>query len=245
MTDEQSIGAFSRAMDELCDTTYLLAEKKLAAMLKTVAVSRVLMELFSYCVEDFDYDTEKKKYFVKGDNIEGKFLLPPDSRTIIALCFSFLFRLDSRQEDLLVALSDYFCVNDLNIAYKRMCAELLKPFKVEVLSAAGSMINGFKEEPRVAQKRISDKKALSFSDAALIKELLKKSKGIILQYKIEPELKADLMTLYDNFDSALFEADADRIKVAFLGYKYSTLYHRKLDVSVNQIEEILKRNGVL
>ena len=66
-----------------------------------------------------------------------------------------------------------------------------------------------------------------------------------MQYKIEPELKADLMALYDNFDQALFESDPDRIKVAFLGYKYSTLYHRKLDVSVNKIEDILKSCGVL
>lgn len=245
MTAQQSIEAFSRAMDELTGTTYLLAEKKITAVLKTVAVSQPLMELFSYCSEGFDYDTEKRKYFVKGDNIEGKFLLPPDSRAIIALCFCLLYKIDSKEVDYLKFLSDYFCSSDLSLAYKRFCAELLKPFKVETLSAAGAMISGGKAEPRVVGKRPTEKPALSFSDAALIKDLLKSSRGVILQYKIEPDLKADLMTLYDNFDSALFESDSDRIKVAFLGYKYSTLYHRKRDVSIGKIEEILKASGIL
>lgn len=245
MNDKQSIEAFSRAFDELSNTTYLLAEKKIAAVLKAIAVSDVLMELFAFCTKDFDYDKEKKNFFVKGDNIDGKYLLPPDSRTIIALSFTLLYKIDVKEEEFFRVLSDYFCQGDLNLAFKRFSAEFLKPFKVEVLSAVGAMITGVTDEPRVVAKRPAEKPAISFSDAALIKDLLKKSKGVILQYKIEPELKADLMALYDNFDQALFESDPDRIKVAFLGYKYSTLYHRKLDVSVNKIEDILKACGVL
>ena len=48
MNDKQSIEAFSRAFDELSNTTYLLAEKKIAAVLKAIAVSDVLMELFAF-----------------------------------------------------------------------------------------------------------------------------------------------------------------------------------------------------
>ena len=245
MNDKQSIEFFSKAVDELSSTTYLLAEKKITAVLKSIAVSDVLMELFAYCTKDFDYDKEKKNYFVKGDNVDGKYLLPPDSRTIIALSFSLLYKIDVKDEEFFHILSDYFCKSDLSLAFKRFSAEFLKPFKVEVLSAVGAMISGVSNETKVVAKRPAEKPAVSFSDAALIKDLLKKSKNIILQYKIEPELKADLMALYDNFDQALFESDPDKIKVAFLGYKYSTLYHRKLDVSVGKIEEILKSCGVL
>ena len=59
------------------------------------------------------------------------------------------------------------------------------------------------------------------------------------------QLKAELLALYENFLSSLYGTSADKIKLAFLGYKYSTLYHRKLDVSVGEIEIILKRCGIL
>ena len=68
---------------------------------------------------------------------------------------------------------------------------------------------------------------------------------MILQYKIDPRPKAELIALYDNFKQAIFEGDPDKLKVAFLGYKYVAFYHRRLDVSVEKIEEILVKSGIL
>lgn len=244
-TRAQSLEVFSKNMDELITSPYVLSTVKISNLLKGVATSKMLCDLFAFCVGDFDYETQKGDYLIKGERTgEGKFVFPPDQKTFIALAFSLLYSVDLKVEDLMNILGNYFYAPDLDSAYKNFCARFLAPFKEEVLSALKKMIEGEAAAPAAKVSAATDK-ALGADDLKEIDALLDQSKSVILQYKIEPELKAELVVLYDNFKQAIFDNEAKKLKVAFLGYKYAALFHRRLDVSVEKIENILKKANVI
>ena len=233
-------------MDEIISSPYVLSAVKISNLLKGISSSKILYELFNFCLEDFDYESVKKEYFIGGvgsDN--GRFLMPPSSKVFLAFGFTFLYMVDMKKEDLMSVLGNYFYANDLASAYKKFAGEFLTPFKEQTLLALEKMIEVEKTKPKAKVVRNTSKTVLSGVNARLIDELLDQSKGVILQYKIDPRPKAELIALYDNFKQAIFEGDPDKLKVAFLGYKYVAFYHRRLDVSVEKIEEILVKSGIL
>ena len=244
-TRTKSIEDFKKNIDEIIASPYVLSPIKISNLLKCVASSKMLFELFDFCLKGFDYETVKNTYFINGSGRgNGKFLMPPDPKTFIALVFSLLYRLDTKKVDLMTVLGNYFYAEDLDSAYKNFCSVVLVPFKEQVLSTVKQMIEGERAQPEAKVEKRSGV-ALSGQDLKKIDALLDQSKGVILQYRIEPKLKAELVSLYDNFKQAIFENEPLKLKVAFLGYKYAALYHRRLDVSVEKIEEILAKAGIV
>ena len=245
LTQTQSIENFKTNMDELLSCKYVLSAKKISNLLKGVSSSKLFIELFDFCTQGFNYQDSFKKYFTTTTSAGRRFLLPPDSKTIIALGVCVLYAIDARELDFVTLLNEYFYENDVNAAYARFAKELLYPFKREVLIAVNAMVTGALEAPDARQTVKETAKVLSDSDVKTIKELLEQSKSVILQYKLEPDLKAELMCLYDNFIASLYEGEGARIKVAYLGYKYGILYHKRHDVGLMKIQEILSKGGIL
>lgn len=245
-TRSQSIESFSKNIDEIIFSPYILSAVKISNLLKGISSSKILYELFNFCLEDLDYKSAKEEYFVNGVGSEaGRFIMPSNSRIFLALGFTLLYLIDTKKEDLMSILGNYFYADDLSSAYKNFGMEFLKPFKEQTLLAVEKMIEGEKAKPKAKISKNTAKNFLSEKDARKIDELLDQSKGVILQYKIDPEPKAELIALYDNFKQAIFDSDSDKLKVAFLGYKYAAFFHRRLDVSVEKIEGILKKAGIL
>ena len=245
-TRNQSIEAFSKNMDEIILSPYILSAVKISNLLKGISSSKILYELFNFCLENFDYQAAKAEYFVGGIGSDaGRFVMPNNSRTFLALGFTVLYLVDTKKEDLMAILGNYFYADDLNSAYRNFAKEFLTPFKEQTLLAVEKMIEGENAKPKAKISKNTAKNLLSDKDARRIDELLDQSKGVILQYKIDPQPKAELITLYDNFKQAIFEGDPDKLKVAFLGYKYAAFFHRRLDVSVEKIEDILKKASIL
>ncbi len=242
----QSIDTFAYNMDELIACKYVLSTKKISVLLKAISQSKLFVELFQYCLSGFDYEEEKTKYFINNPiNGEKHFIMPHDKKTAIALVFSLLFEIDSKKVDFMGLLNEYFNEKDVNLAYSRFTKEVLMPFSRLVLSVANEMITEKPKTIKVEDIAPVQKAVLSDEDIYQIKALLEQSKGVILQYKIDIELKSELMCLYDYFRSALYDNDIAKIKSAYLGYKYGILFHRKNDSSIEKIAKILQKSGIL
>lgn len=246
ISKQQSIANFIKNMDDLISSNYILADKKISIMLKGVSSSKLFIELFEFCAEGFNFELAQKRAFLIGSGYgAGRFVLPSDSRSIIALVFWLLCQLDNKSIEFLKLLENYFNAGNFKESFNRFAREVLTPFKNETLFAVNSMLgNVVRDEKKVIVEKV-EKPVLTLEQSDKIKTLLNESKAIILQYKMEDRLKAELLALYDDFLFCLYGTDADRLKVSFLGYKYSTLYHRKLDVSVGEIEKILTECGIL
>ena len=67
-TKENSIANFKNAMNALVESKYILADQKVGDVLKAIAGSRMLYELFEHVREGFDYVTFKSVCLIEGEN---------------------------------------------------------------------------------------------------------------------------------------------------------------------------------
>lgn len=248
-TRNQSIETFEFNMDELISCRYVLSANKISLLLKGISQSKLLYSLFRYCLNGFDYQAEKSLYFTE-DSVSGekKFLFPPEKKTALALIFSLLFEIDGGEINFTNLLNEYFTEKELKLSYERFGREVLFPFKLITVEVAEQMIASRTEEKYQPEfKEVAPKKRAILSDEDIndIIALLDQSKGVILQYKIDADKKAELIALYDYFRSALYDSEVDLIKSTYLGYKYGILFHRKNDSSIEKIADILRKDGVL
>lgn len=329
-TREQSVRNFIFCMDEVINSNYILASKKISVLLRTIASSKLLYELFDYCSRDFDYPSVRARAIVEGETAgHGTFTMPVGGKNVIAFVLHLLYEIDAENADLTRLLTYCFYDGSFNDSYKRFAREVLIPFKEQTVTAASCMLgsdvlssappqpraegpaakpkrpqaapapsavrsvseteplpprkpeatrealggelknkNGARREARAhnfqggkPKKRddsgivqlempLADfdgepKPSLTGEQIEKIRSLLIESKSLILQYKMETAQKSELMELYDEFMSALTTGEPERVKLAFLGYKYTTLYHRKLDASVGKIQQILIDSGII
>lgn len=246
-TKQKSIENFINYMDELVASNYILSDKKLTDLMRSIATSKLFYTLFEYCSQDFNYEECFKDSFVRGDGYgKGRFILPKDPKVQIALIFSLLFQINTNEISFLNLLDNYFNGNSYNESYRNFAMQVLIPFRSEVLKVATAMAED--EDPILDVQEIKTTpthQTIKEEDAKKITELLDQSRSVILQYKIEPALKGELVALYENFKNVLYEGIGEKIKIAYLGYKYATLYHRKQDKIMRQIETILISNGIL
>lgn len=247
LTRRQSIDNFKKHIDELINKGFTLSDTKLTDLMRSISTSEMFYSLFDYCTQDFDYDEAFSAAFVQGDGYaKGRFVLPADPKKQIALIFSVLYQINTKEIDFYNLLEKYFYVSGYEDNYRKFAIEVLLPFRAEVLRAVEAMMEG--DDPVITPDEHTDApktRAINADDAETVLKLLEESRAIILQYKIDAVQKGEVVDLYQNFKDALFEGEARSVRIAYLGYKYATLYHKKMDGTMLKIEKILKKNGVL
>lgn len=244
LSQTQSVNNFTKNCDELISSNYILATKKISDLLKGLSSSKIFMELFEYLTSDFDYESAKARALKTKSFEGGGFCVPTDRQEFLALVFLLLCEIDMEKIKFIDFIMLYFNGGGYKESYVNFCQKLIAPFKNEVLFAIKQMRNTEALDERfVTVKPV--KQILNKQTVAELDELLCNSKNTIFQYKMDLKDKNDIFDLYKNFANALHENDALRIKTAFLGYKYATIYQRKPDVFMTAIEKILKENGIL
>ena len=95
----EEVNNFIACTDELVSASYILADIKIAHVLKSIAVSDVLVALFSNCLDGFDYTKAKKAYYVASPYLskdKEQFVMPESLKDLIAFVFNVLMDLDSK-----------------------------------------------------------------------------------------------------------------------------------------------------
>ncbi len=104
ITTHESIDIFKEKIDELVNAKHLFAERKISEVLKVIAGSRMLYELFEYVTRGFDYKTFKSVCFISGGGVK----LPKKDEDLLALCFLLLVGIDGGTESLDELCDAYF-----------------------------------------------------------------------------------------------------------------------------------------
>ena len=151
MTRREELSLFIERADELIDSKYILADIKLAAMLKAIASSDTLIAIFKNCLTDFDYNEAQKKYLVKSPYLsteKGEFILPSTSRELLAFIFNVLVDIDAKRIDLNAFIGKYFYVDgSFSSGYDAFITAMIKPFKNSVKMLMESVIDGKLQDP--------------------------------------------------------------------------------------------------
>ncbi len=248
MTKREELDLFLERADELIDSKYILAEIKIANLLKSIATSETLLALFRNCLTDFDYQTSKKKYLVKSQYLsadKGEFIIPPSSRELLAFVFCTLAEIDGKQIILSDFINKYFFDDgSFSSGYELFITAMIKPFKNCVKMLMDNVIEGklqdpveavMEEERKKEQKKVEDEKQAQKEldlnkktygvSVRKVKELLLEDKKKVKNSNLKVIVKEDIVLVIDMLGNVIDSEDKDAIKYAFIAYRYVAKAH--------------------
>ena len=143
VTLNESLEKFKEKTDALINAKYLFAEREIGEVLKVIADSRLLYELFEYVTEDFDYDTFKSVCFSKGNAVK----LPKKDEELLALCLMLLVDIDRGNISLDEFCDEYFPSGGSSQGkYAAFVVSVIIPFADTTEKVVNKLINAQKEE---------------------------------------------------------------------------------------------------
>lgn len=251
MTKLEELELFMERIQDLIDSKYIVAEVKIAGVLKSIAASNTLLALFKNCLDDFNYEFAKKRYLVKSKYLsgdKGEFILPPNTRDLLAFIFTILYEIDAGTIMLGQFINKYFFEDgSYSSGYSAFVTAMIKPFKNSVKMLMESVIDGKLQDPVDALNEVLDKKNKEKEEAEKaerkekdllrkaygssikkIKEELSKNKLDIKNSKIKVVVKNDLNLVVDMLANAIECEDRDAVEYAFVAYKYIAKAHKRL-----------------
>ena len=104
---DDGLDAFIAACDDLMSTKFLLAERKISALLATIAASERLYGLFKQALNGYNRQVEWKKSIVTVGG-RSKLVLPQTQSRLLAYAFCLLMEIDTGKKSLRLLLDEYF-----------------------------------------------------------------------------------------------------------------------------------------
>lgn len=243
MEREQELNLFLEKADEVISSKYILANVKIVNLLRAIATSQSLVAIFKSCLNSFDYESAQKKYFVKNkylpDN-RGEFILPSNSKELLALIFNVLMDIDSKRLDLGELINKYFYVDGSSSAgYDNFVNAMIKPFKNSVKILMESVIEGKVQDPIEALTEEENRRAKEKEERAQqekierelsrkiygenvkkIKEIMLADKTKIKASKLSEDVKEEFLLVTDMLANVVDGEDKSALTYAFIAYKY-------------------------
>lgn len=263
LTIREELDLFVERADDFIESKYILADIKIVNLLKVIASSETLLALFKNCLTDFDYYAAQKKYLVKnrfqgGD--KGEFILPPNSRELLAFIFNILVDIDAKNIELGEFINKYFFVDgSFSSGYDAFVNAMIKPFRNSVKILMENVLAGSLQDPVEAlveqenkrreqeEKEAKDKerekallqKAYGASVKA-IKDMLLSDKQKIKNAKLKEENQKEIILVIDMLANALESEDKEAIFYAFVAYKYvAKSYKSKFRGRVKRVTKLI------
>lgn len=216
MEENAKLERFFGACEELITGKFILADSKIGELLRAVATSDALKELFNAVTEGFDFPAAKKNYLKAPDResgrTRGEVFLPADRTELVAFVFCLLVEFDNGQRKLGDFLLTYFYEDgSYTASYELFVNSMIRPFRDIVkscfpqLSKAGKALANLRREE-------------SNVDAVSEKVVLERNRIASLELSEEDAMAAEkiLSGLY----TALGRGDLTQAKALLCGYLY-------------------------
>ncbi len=126
---------FNTACDEFVSGKYILADIKIASILKIIAKDEKIANIISSCLEGYDFETSFANSVI--ENEEGlSVVVPKDEKSIIAFAYSLLYRFGNKTVDIYTFVTKYFSNEDesVNHEFYNFASLVIVPFKMALNS---------------------------------------------------------------------------------------------------------------
>ena len=217
-TSAQQINRFIEACEKLMNEKYLVADTRIVEVLRSIAESRALTDLFSAATERFDYPAAKKMYLrfpASPTSSHGKAFLPKDRGELLAFVFCLLVDIDAGRIKFDDFLLRYFYEDGSYTASFAMFSDrMLRPFRDIVKECFPDIVK--QERPESAAQRARKRSASLESFAALAIEERERLKTIPLS---SVDALAGDMILNEVIQAA-GKNNVSQIKALVCGYNY-------------------------
>ena len=251
MSKREELDLFIEKADELIDSKYILADVKIASLLKTIAASDTLLALFKNCLTDFDFEEACKKYLVRNKFLsadKGEFIIPPNPRDLLAFIFYVLVEIDAKRIVLSEFINKYFFVDgSYSSGYEIFITAMIKPFRNSVKGLMEEVLGGKLQDPIEAfieaederarqkeqeeidaQKKLEVDRKVLLANVSAVKEYLFANKLRVKESNKEQSVKDDINLIIDMLANVIDSEDKDAINYAFVAYKYMFRAHKLL-----------------
>ncbi len=245
MNLERELKTFHNRCEEVLSSRFILAEKKISDLLKSVVLSPVLYRITERCLADFNYEVEFLKVRV-ADPGTGRYRLAlPESRSrLAAFVFCLLCELESKKRDLQRLLEDYFAPDGNCVeGYAAFCNEIIAPYEAVMTAFAGEYEEGEETPAEPVNEKFfgSDFASLSASTMeSIVAHCGTISRLTAVEKSFSGQDKQDLQFLLEAFCHALATRDRKLIRALFVGLKNAFRGYKKFYEPVGAIEKTLK-----
>lgn len=209
---EEDVKAFVTACDSMCDAKFLLSERKISDLMRTIATYPRIYDIFRTALKGYNRQAE----FLKSQTKVGgrSKLVPPQNQTkLIAYVFCLLLEIDSDKRVLRDFLDEYFYHTNPNEEFALFCSALIVPFR-DVTEYV--YYNG-------AESYLEDD-AVDITLREAVKQLLQEMNSLVGEsVVISMDTKQDLFLLARSIESALTPNRIDLVKPLLTGYKNTTM----------------------
>ncbi len=229
--------AFTTACDNMAASKYILVDKRLGDVLKSIAQTRQVFNIISECMVNFNFEKE----LTQATSKLGQFIIPEETHRCIAFIFCLLNLLDDKKINFSQFLNKYFSTNDDGAGpYANFCNRVVKVFKnVIVTTLVGEV------KPSVNEKQEQEKKQLyNFNPELLdrLQFLTKDLKSYVHGLKTIKKSKCTRTELIDQITALSIAIDQKQVvflKPLLLGIKYSIGKERELARRLIEINDII------
>ena len=105
------IEKFLEACDDLISCKFLVAEYKIAKLLKAIASSSDICDLISECLSSYNRDREFARTYVQDSHGQFVCLMPTEEYKIVALVFCTLADIDNKKIDFTDFVKRFFFID--------------------------------------------------------------------------------------------------------------------------------------
>lgn len=210
------IRRFFSACDELVDGSYSLADNKISEILKAIASSRELRELFDAATANFDYPSAKRAYLrypAGGNGAHGAAYLPTERKEILAFVFCVLVELDVGNMTFNDFLLRYFYKDgSYTASFTAFCDRMLRPFR-DIVHDCFPDDFAKKEEMELQDRQ---------TEALIgkIAERMREEKARLETSGLKPDDRSAAEIIFSECNAAVVKRDREELRALLTGYRY-------------------------
>ena len=236
LVEAKEISSFVSACDKMIDSKYILVDKRIADVLKSIAECKPVYNLIAECMINFNFD----KLF-KSATSENEFMLPEDPKDLVAFVFCLLNCLDDKKININDLLMRFYSHDNNISSYSQFNNHVILKFR----NAAYFLLVGenFESEeenvvPQTINAEVIDKD-ITARLMFLVKDLkdyvsgLKKIKGSYIT-------KSEMILLVTGFLCEVEHNNIRSFKSLLIGVKAGAGADRELLKRISAIDEIVQ-----
>ena len=237
MVESKEIELFTNACNKMIESKYIMVDKRIADILKSIAECKPVYNLIAECMINFNFDKQFKAAVSGAD-----FLLPEDPKDLVAFVFCMLNCLDDKKININDLLMRFYAKNNNLSSYAQFNNHVILGFRNAVyFLAVGENIEKQEEvlepAPVVVDKIDSEiTNRLNF----LVKDLRDYVSGL-KKVKCSYLTKFEIIAIIETFLSEIKRGNIYSYKALLLGVKAGAGTDRELLKRISAIDEIVSR----
>ncbi len=224
MKEIQDLKSFNTACDEFVSGKYILADMKIASILKLIADDEKLTNIINSCMLDYDFQVELRKLAVVGENSSTLSLPLDDEKDIIAFVYNLLYKFKSNEFDLNKFLTQFYGEENSK-QYSEFARNIIIPFK--------NAINSIYSKRHILIETDDYQNNIYNKIMATIKLIIKN----VDAYKLNMNQKEEFTMLLNSLYLASEKNDKKLVYSLMIGLDYFTKSNKKSRVAYLSLEE--------